>query len=108
LKNIEMRFTIYDLRFTIYDCGLRIADFRLQILPSGNWFISELGNWFCNDCEQQNDKMNRQILKYAALILIILGLIGFISETAPLWSRYATLGLGLLLLLLSFIGKSGK
>jgi len=52
--------------------------------------------------------MNRQILKYAALVLIILGLIGFISETAPLWSRYATLGLGLVLLLLSFIGKSGK
>jgi xanthine/uracil permease len=87
---------------------LQIADFRLQILAGGNWFISELGNWLCNEFEQQNVEMNRQILTYAALILIILGLIGFISETAPLWSRYATLGLGLVLLLLSFIGKSGK
>ena len=91
-----------DLRFTIYDCDcrLQIADFRLQILATRNWL--------CNDCVQQNVDMNRQVLKYAALILIILGLIGFISETAPLWSRYATLGLGLVLLLLSFIGKSGK
>jgi hypothetical protein len=102
------RFTIYDLRFTIYDCRLQISDFRFQILAGGNLFISKMGNWLWSDCEQQNVEMNRQLLKYAAFILIILGLIGLISEIAPLWSRYATLGLGLVLLLLSFIGKSGR
>jgi len=53
--------------------------------------------------------MSKQLLKYASTVLIILGLTGLLSEAGPPWARYATLGLGLILLLLSFFtGKSNK
>jgi hypothetical protein len=47
-----------------------------------------------------------QSLKYASSVLIILGLIGLISQAGPEWARYTTLGLGLVLLLVSYLGKS--
>jgi hypothetical protein len=41
--------------------------------------------------------MNKEPLRYGGYILIILGLIGIISQTAPVWSRYTVLVLGIIL-----------
>jgi hypothetical protein len=45
----------------------------------------------------------KQSLGYASPVLVILGLIGIVSETGPAWARYATLGLGILLYLLPLL-----
>jgi hypothetical protein len=50
--------------------------------------------------------MNRQYIRYAAYVLVILGLIGITSEIAPVWSRYTTLGLGVLLLIIAMVKRS--
>ena len=83
-----------------------------------DWLIGLLVYWFINhNChetsigffERPNFNLktkSMQTLKYSSLVLIILGLTGLISEAGPPWARYATLGLGLILLLLSFIRKS--
>jgi hypothetical protein len=47
--------------------------------------------------------MTRSYLYYAGLILTILGLIGTISEAGPVWTRYFIFGLGLAILLVSYI-----
>jgi hypothetical protein len=43
--------------------------------------------------------MKKKSLQYAALIFMIMGLIGIISETGPVWTRYTLLSLGILFVL---------
>jgi len=50
--------------------------------------------------------MKRSFLYSAGLILIIMGLIGIISENGPVWSRYFLFGLGLVLLLVAYIKQT--
>lgn len=50
--------------------------------------------------------MKKTLIYYAGLILLILGLIRIISQTGSPWSGYLVFGLGLILLLLSFIKRS--
>ena len=49
--------------------------------------------------------MTKSYLYYAGLILTILGLIGTISEAGPVWARYFIFGLGLVILLVSYIKR---
>ena len=50
--------------------------------------------------------MNKKNLQYAGYVLIILGLIGMISGTAPAWSRYTVLLLGIIIVLATVNRKS--
>ena len=43
--------------------------------------------------------MNTKSIRLAAYILLILGLIGIISEAGPAWGRYTTICLGIVLYL---------
>ena len=45
---------------------------------------------------------------YAGLILTIMGLIGVISETGEVWSRYLVLSLGLIFLLIGYFKRPRK
>jgi|GEM_PF-5360991 len=45
-------------------------------------------------------------LQVAGLVLLILGIIGFVSGTAPLWSRAVVLVLGVILLIAGRARKS--
>ena len=49
--------------------------------------------------------MRMSFFYYAGLILTIMGLIGIISETAPVWSRYFVFGLGIVILLIAYIKR---
>jgi hypothetical protein len=51
--------------------------------------------------------MNKEYLRYAGYVLLILGLIGIISQTAPVWSRYTVLVLGIVIYLVT-IPKQNK
>jgi hypothetical protein len=51
--------------------------------------------------------MTKKPIQYAALVFMIIGLIGVIGETGPVWARYALLLLGILLFLITF-SKSKK
>jgi len=42
--------------------------------------------------------MSTASLRYGGFILLILGLIGIISQTAPVWSRYTVLALGVIII----------
>jgi hypothetical protein len=52
--------------------------------------------------------MNRQTIRYAAYILLIMGLIGVISQSGITWARYAVLGLGIILYLITLVGSKSK
>lgn len=45
----------------------------------------------------------KKILQTAALIFMIMGLVGVISETGPVWARYTLLSLGILFLVIAII-----
>jgi len=52
--------------------------------------------------------MNKQAIRYAAYILLIMGLIGVISQSGITWARYAVLALGIILYLITLIGSKSK
>ena len=52
--------------------------------------------------------MKTSFFYYAGLILAIMGLIGIISESGPVWSRYFILGLGVALLLTGYLKQRPK
>jgi len=47
--------------------------------------------------------MNKKSIQYAALVFMIMGLIGIISETGPVWARFTLLSLGILLFVMTFL-----
>jgi len=48
----------------------------------------------------------KKSIQYAALVFMIMGLIGIISETGPLWARFTLLSLGILLFVITLSKKS--
>jgi len=46
--------------------------------------------------------MTKKSIQYAALVFMIMGLIGIIGETGPVWARYTLLLLGIILFLITF------
>jgi hypothetical protein len=52
--------------------------------------------------------MNKLTIRYAGYILLILGLIGVISQTGVTWGRYLVLGSGIILYLISIINFKRK
>ncbi len=52
--------------------------------------------------------MRMSFFYYAGLILTIMGLIGVISETGEVWSRYLVLSLGLIFLLIGYFKRPRK
>jgi len=51
--------------------------------------------------------MKKEYFRYMGLIFLIMGLIGIISETGPVWARYILLSSGILILLFTFLKRSG-
>jgi hypothetical protein len=52
--------------------------------------------------------MNKQYIRLAAYVLLILGLIGIFSEVGPPWGRYVTISLGIFLYALTLFGNYKK
>ena len=52
--------------------------------------------------------MNKQAIRYASYILLIIGIIGIISQTGNTWGRYIVLCLGVILYLITIINFKGK
>jgi len=52
--------------------------------------------------------MNKQTIRYASYILLIMGLIGVISQTGIVWGRYTVLCLGVILYLITFMRSKRK
>jgi len=50
----------------------------------------------------------KEYLRYAGYVLIILGLIGLISQTAPMWSVITVLLLGIVILVVTIARKLKK
>ena len=53
-------------------------------------------------------KLKVSFFYYAGLILTIMGLIGVVSATGQVWTRYLVFGLGLVFLLLAYINRTRK
>ncbi|MEP6595333.1 MAG: hypothetical protein ABJA71_05270 [Ginsengibacter sp.] len=47
----------------------------------------------------------KKYIQYAALVFMIMGLIGIISETGPVWARFTLLSLGILIFAITFSTK---
>jgi len=50
--------------------------------------------------------MKKEFIPYAGFVFMIMGLIGIISGTGPVWARYTLLSLGILILLLTYLKGS--
>ncbi|MDB4919772.1 MAG: hypothetical protein JWQ54_1755 [Mucilaginibacter sp.] len=52
--------------------------------------------------------MNYRSISYAGYVFLILGLIGWIGHTAPMWPVYTVLLLGITIMVVTVSKKSGK
>jgi hypothetical protein len=58
--------------------------------------------------EDPAHRMKKESLRYAALVFSIMGFIGLLSGTGPIWARYTLLSSGILIFLSTyFTGKKG-
>jgi hypothetical protein len=52
--------------------------------------------------------MNKRAIRYASYVLLIMGLIGVISQTGAAWGRYTVLCIGIILYLITAINLKRK
>jgi len=52
--------------------------------------------------------MKKSFAYTAGSVLVVMGLIGIVSESGPVWSRYLVFGLGVVLLLIAYIKSSAN